>query len=290
VEDSVECIESVLVSEGPSSRVVVLDNGSKNDESLVLKKRFGESIDVLRSIKNLGVAAGWNMVISYSWEKYRPAHFFILIDDMIVDRTAIKELRDFLLSRDDAGVAGLPIARLGSPDEFEDGRFNDLQEPTVDYLLLGGAMLIRSEIFEALGMFDEEFFIHGEENDFMDRMRRSRWKPYLVPTHAKVYHKGKPSASGVSGFAAFHRTRNMLVLLRKDYAGVRLAKSLVRYFLRWLPMEMTKDIAHSGGFRNLKARGRGLASGMAFLIRNGRGNRHLRRLGDGTFPEGVSEV
>ena len=58
--------------------------------------------------------------------------------------------------------------------------------------LLGACMLVRREVFEQIGGFDENFFLYSEEFDLCKRVRAAGWQIWYVHT-ARLLHKGKSS-------------------------------------------------------------------------------------------------
>jgi GT2 family glycosyltransferase len=56
-------------------------------------------------------------------------------------------------------------------------------------------MLVRREVYEQIGGFDEDFFLYAEETDWQRRMTDKGWKIVFTP-QAQVTHLG--GASGAS--------------------------------------------------------------------------------------------
>ena len=61
--------------------------------------------------------------------------------------------------------------------------------------LSGPALLVRREAADVVGLFDEAFFMFGEEVDWMFRFAAGGWKTYFVPA-AEVVHVGGASHGG----------------------------------------------------------------------------------------------
>jgi len=58
----------------------------------------------------------------------------------------------------------------------------------------GACMLIRREVFEDIGLFDEDYFLYFEDSEFSRRARRAGWQIELVPA-ARVRHDYRPLRS-----------------------------------------------------------------------------------------------
>lgn len=55
----------------------------------------------------------------------------------------------------------------------------------------GAAISVRREAFDAVGGFDERFFLFSEETDLCKRMQDAGWKTHLEPRITFVHHAGK---------------------------------------------------------------------------------------------------
>jgi GT2 family glycosyltransferase len=61
--------------------------------------------------------------------------------------------------------------------------------------LSAAALLVRREAADAVGLFDESFFMFGEEVDWLTRFRRAGWSVLFTP-EAEVVHVGGASHGG----------------------------------------------------------------------------------------------
>jgi GT2 family glycosyltransferase len=61
--------------------------------------------------------------------------------------------------------------------------------------LFGAALLVRREAADAVGLFDESFFMFSEEVDWLTRFRRAGWRVLFTPD-AEVVHVGGASHGG----------------------------------------------------------------------------------------------
>jgi GT2 family glycosyltransferase len=85
-----------------------------------------------------------------------------------------------------------PRSRLLNP--LYAGGFAHDAEREVDWLY-GPALLVRRDAVDAVGLFDEEFFMFSEEVDWMTRFRRAGWTVRFYPG-AEVVHVGGASHGG----------------------------------------------------------------------------------------------
>ena len=66
---------------------------------------------------------------------------------------------------------------------------------SVDWLS-GAFLLVRREVFDQVGGFDERFFLYAEETDWQRRIRNAKWEIDWVP-EARVVHFGGASGGGI---------------------------------------------------------------------------------------------
>jgi GT2 family glycosyltransferase len=77
---------------------------------------------------------------------------------------------------------------------------------TVDWVM-GAAMLIRREAFDAVGGFDERFFLYWEDADLCRRLRNRGWTTRYVPGAVVEHPGGRSSATArVMATREFHRS------------------------------------------------------------------------------------
>ena len=77
----------------------------------------------------------------------------------------------------------------------------------------GGAMAIRKDVWQALGGFDDDFWMYLEDVDFAFRAQLAGWKAVYAPA-ARVYHK--LSSSGGDDLSSFYVGRNTLWTIAKN--------------------------------------------------------------------------
>jgi GT2 family glycosyltransferase len=98
--------------------------------------------------------------------------------------------------------AGVARRNLPARDLVASG----VESAPVDWVM-GAAMLIRREMFDAVGGFDEDYFLYWEDADLCRRLWARGWSTRYVP-RARVAHSGGASAQSDSSLAirAFHRS------------------------------------------------------------------------------------
>jgi GT2 family glycosyltransferase len=211
----------------PSARIDVVDNASGDGslEKLEAGVRAAgyapERVQVCASPRNGGYGAGNNFAIRRALASADPPEFvYILNSDAFPAEDAVDILLAFLETRPEVGLAGSFIHGTdGAPhetafrfpslwSELESGlalgvvskllaehRVAITPRPTatcqVDWLA-GASVMIRRQVLEDVGLFDETFFLYFEETDLCRRAHLAGWPTWYV-VESRVAHVGSAS-------------------------------------------------------------------------------------------------
>ena len=221
------CLRSIPEAcEGLAYEVIVYDNASE-DSTLSL---LGSDARVIRAAGNDGFATATNRAFVESRGRY----VFLLNPDCELAPRALTLLFEFLETHPDAAAAApLLVDESGdSQREFQLRRFPTLRTLASEVLLLdkvfpenraiahyryrdldltepvrveqpaAAALLIRREVFDDVGPFDEQFWpAWFEDVDYCRRLAQAKKDVYVVPA-ASVRHFGGASLEHIS-FATF---------------------------------------------------------------------------------------
>jgi GT2 family glycosyltransferase len=214
--DSLRALEADLAS--ISSEIWVVDNDSKDGSAEAVRREF-PNVHVIESQVNAGFGAANNIAMRQA----RGSYFLLLNSDAFPLPGAIPALIEYLRAHPRAAVVGprllnaddsLQVSCFKFPTPLRawlenfwisaafprhpfigDYRFwQHDSERNVDFLI-GACILLRREVFEQTGGFDERFFLYSEETDWQRRIRDLGWEIALTPA-ARVIHLG--GASGMN--------------------------------------------------------------------------------------------
>ena len=209
-----QCLDSVRGRE-----VLVVDHGSTDGTLDFVRERFPE-VRVIEQ-ENKGMGGGNNAGMRAADGRY----FFLLNSDAWVVDDGLDKLIAFADEHPEGAVFGpkllntdgtLQRSARGEPtlwrlateylfirklaprskrlNPLYRGDFGHDRVAEVDWLF-GPALLVRREAADAVGLFDEDFFMFSEEVDWMTRFRRAGWKVLFFPG-AEVVHVGGASHGG----------------------------------------------------------------------------------------------
>jgi GT2 family glycosyltransferase len=112
-------------------------------------------------------------------------------------------------------------------DEVDNGQYDRKEETG---FATGCAVLIKKEVFEKTGLYDERYFLYLEDLDLSVRVKNSGFKIIYQPK-AVIWHKNAQSGGFGSGIHDYFFTRNRL-LFGFEYASFKTKFALVRESLR----------------------------------------------------------
>ncbi|ESQ74834.1 glycosyltransferase family 2 protein [Asticcacaulis sp. AC402] len=218
---------TALTALGGNPVIVHADNGSTDIDLDGLAVQFPR-VRQIRNDRNLGFAKGMNQAAATAttqWIGFINPDAFVDRDWLWAMQHVIDDhpnVRIFTSLQTDAehmdtlDGAGDSITFFGFP--YRSGFGHPVPAnlaPAEVFAPCGAAMLIRRDLFERLGGFDERFFCYCEDADLGFRARLAGETTVFVPD-ARVAHIGSASTSVRSDFALYHGYRNRLWLYVKS--------------------------------------------------------------------------
>lgn len=259
--NTIACLRSLekVTREKFDLKVVVIDNASREKFDLPDFKNL--NVHLINNDKNLGFSGGHNVGIKFALGN-RADYVVILNNDTIVDEKLISEL---LKNSEDAGIVAPKIyfypgsefhkdrynkeergkvfwyaggimdwknvlARHRGVDDVDHGQYDKTE--STDFAS-GCCMLVKREVFDNVGLFDEKYFLYYEDNDLSQRAKRLLFKIAYNPK-AVLWHKNAGSVGGSgSSIQDYYISRNRMLFGMK-FAPLRSKISLVRESLNLL--------------------------------------------------------
>lgn len=222
---------------GVAVRPIVVDNASEDGSAAAVRQAF-PAARLLTNERNAGFAVACNQ----GW-RFGSAGFVLFLNpDAEVRPGAIGVLVEHLRRRPDAGIVG-PRTRNGdgsvqvstgpdltpaserrqrrlvhgvarrAPAALAEAERVHGREHEPGWVS-GACLMIRRECLEAVGGFDESFFLYEEDADLCRRVRAAGWRVLFTP-QAEVVHQLGRSMARAAGRARLEYHRSHLRYYRK---------------------------------------------------------------------------
>ena len=239
-----QCLRSVLKAlEGVDGEIIVADNHSVDGSQAMVKNSFPE-IKLIENQQNLGFAKANNQGIMIAEGEY----ILVLNPDTLLEEETIKKCIAFMDNHPDAGALGvkmingkgkyLPESKRALPAPSVAfykifglsflfpksklfGRYHlsylDREKVHEVEVLSGAFMFLRKSALDKAGLFDEDFFMYGEDVDLSYRLTKEGFKNYYFPETTIIHYKGESTRkSSINYVKTFYGA--MLVFTRKHFS------------------------------------------------------------------------
>ena len=145
--------------------------------------------------------------------------------------------------------------------ERDSGQF---EAPEEVFSACGASVLLRREMLDDIGLFDEDFFMYYEDTDLAWRARLRGWKFIYTPTSV-MRHVHCGSSEEWSPFFTYHVERNRLCMLAKNANRRLFLRSWTGFYLN-----LGRDTGGVLRARLLGRQGSGGSSGYRSRLKAGR--------------------
>lgn len=202
------------------SELWIIDNNSPDDSvntlhNSIVAYGLERLVRLIKSPVNGGFGAGNNIAFRKALELPEPpSYLYLLNPDAIPDPRTVNTLLNFMEKNPNVGVVGGALRDEQNNLQCSTFRFPSLlseiegslklgivtrllrnyrvpmetpKEVTPVDWVTGANMMIRRDVIEQVGMFDENFFLYWEETDLCRRVRNAGYNIYFV-SNASVLH------------------------------------------------------------------------------------------------------
>ena len=209
------------IPENDKWEVIVVDNGSDDGSFEMLKSKY-KKVKTIRNSKNLGFAGGNNVGIKASQGKY----VMLLNSDTKIINDSIEKMVGYLEKNKEVGAVGpklmLPDGAIDlachrsfptpwnalsyflkleqtMPNSKTFGGYHrtweDFNESHDVEVISAGAMMVRREVIDEVGLLDEQFFLYGEDIDWCKRIYDAGWRIVYLPESVIIHFKSQSGKS-----------------------------------------------------------------------------------------------
>ena len=259
------CVRALLASTVPVG-IVVSDNGSQDSSIAFLRASVTDTprLSIVENWENLGFAKAHNDALA----RCRNDYVLVLNPDCIVEPDTLERMIEVMEQHPEAGMAGCLVL---NPDGSEQAgcrrlvptpwrsmvrvlhlhriiknhpRFRSFVmaglplpgAPEPVEAISGAFMFLRREAFEAVGLMDENYFLHCEDLDWCMRFRQAGWKILFDPQARAVHSKGL-STKAHPLLCEYYKHRGMVrfynKFFRQQYPGALMVLVTTAVWLRF---------------------------------------------------------
>ncbi|MFQ5797956.1 MAG: glycosyltransferase family 2 protein [Bacteroidota bacterium] len=240
-----KCLSSIgKQAKGIAYEIILVDNNSTDGSAEMVQREF-PAVRLIRNSENRGFAAANNQGISRACGDYT----LLLNSDTEVLDGAIQRTVEFMERHPKASIVGCRLLNRDGTLQPSCRSFpsvlNLFTESFFLYLIFkrskffgkyymsffnhgsirevdvvkGAYMMIRKEVFDRVGLFDESYFMYAEEMDFCYRAKKSGHKVFFYPG-SQVIHLGGGSIADPQSYTR-QLYDSQILFFRKHFTGIR---------------------------------------------------------------------
>ena len=237
-DDTVEFLESLSHITYKNYQVVVVDNGSVDNQAEKIKKAH-PSIHLIKNAKNRGYVVGNNQGIDFALA-HQADYLLLINNDTVVSPDFLQNLVAVSESSLKAGIISPKILYYqsdtiwslgGKMSQFSGipimiGKGENTQKYSDDVFpdfATGCAVLIKAEVLKTVGTYDSLYFAYYEDVDLSARIKKAGYQIQTTP-NSIIWHK-KSATAGFSGsnkispLQSYFRSRNSIIYCKKNIAN-----------------------------------------------------------------------
>ena len=237
------CLKSVeLALQDIEAEIIVIDNRSSDDSCKMVKELFPR-VKLIENKVNSGFSKGNNIAVKQATGEY----LCILNPDTVVAEDTFLKLIHFADSKENLGIIGCQL--IDGTGHFLPESKRNIPTPKValkkmlgfdkDYyayhldannngkveILVGAFMFLKRAIYSAVGGFDEDYFMYGEDIDLSYKILKSGYNNYYFGETTVIHFKGESTIRDANYAKRFFGA--MQIFYEKHFKQNRLLNALV---------------------------------------------------------------
>jgi GT2 family glycosyltransferase len=242
------CLDSVTkATERIEAEIIVVDNNSEDESYELVDKNFPE-VHFIRNTENLGFSKGNNIGVNQAKGEF----LCILNPDTVVPEDCFIKLIAYYQSLKNPGAIGVQLVD-GSGEFLQESKRNiptpgvalkklmgncssyynfklekDQKGPTD--ILVGAFMFMKTELYQHIGGFDEDYFMYGEDIDLSYRILKAGFQNYYLGSTQVLHFKGESTTKDQVYLNRFFNA--MYIFYKKHFRNYKTSFKLVKQSLR----------------------------------------------------------
>jgi len=283
------CVESIYkFTKGVRFEVIVVDNNSTDKGFLNLADVFS-NLKIFFRDENSGFGSGCNYGARFSNGKY----ILIMNPDIVLIDNSIKKMLDFIETHPDVGIIGSLLLNENTEYQISYSRFptilsivcdltgmwrlktkkisTNLSNMASDFIesdwITGACMLVRKDLYEETGGFDERFFMYEEDVDLCYRIKKAGWKVGCFTGTSIIHNEGSSSQCDYYRYILM-RNKSRITYMEKHFSVIKLFLSRLISIMILIPKSISCLILPN--IDNRKLRFRGYLKSISYYVNPGK--------------------
>lgn len=220
------CILSLQKQTYPSEyfSIIVVDNASTDTTIAIVEKlkQLHENITLIKSDRNGGFGAANNIGI----KKVGDVDYIALLNqDSWIEKGWLRELVDTMEKNPRAGCCGAAEHPYDRTLAISKEQRTSTQ---AGCWMGGGSVIFRKKALDSIGLFDEIYFMYGEDIDLTWRLQLAGFS-ILKNNNAIWHHEGRKRCDETTEWRVYYSWRNRIFILIKFGSIQQVCLSLVSY-------------------------------------------------------------
>jgi O-antigen biosynthesis protein len=238
------CLKSVAAAvKGINAEVIVVDNDSQDGSVEFLRPLFPDVL-FIASNTNLGFGKANNLALKQATGRY----ILFLNPDTLVSEDTFTICLQYFKLHPNAGAVGVRMidgageflkeSKRAFPSvkvslfklmglsrifpkskvfaQYHLGHLSPYQNHVVD-VLAGAFMMVRKDVLDKIGAFDEQFFMYGEDIDLSYRIQQNGYENHFLATTSIIHFKGESTKRGSINYVKMFYEA-MHIFVKKHFA------------------------------------------------------------------------
>lgn len=245
-----DCLNSIFSQKGGEFEVWVVDNASSDGSVEMVEKDFPQ-VKLIKNRENLGFARANNL----AFKKAQGRFLFLLNPDTIIKDQTLAKVVNFMRENPQVGVCGVKIFNPDGSFQPSVGKFYNLfnaflmlfggeklgflrsspvQIKEVDWAS-GAALMVRKEVLDKAGFFDENFFMYMEEVEWCFRIKKAGFKIIFYP-ETEITHYVRRSGTKSEAIWGIYKGLIYFYQKHKPFWQLTILKALLKTkaLLAWI--------------------------------------------------------
>lgn len=217
------CLESFSKTIYPNHRLVLIDDNSEDESIHFVESRFPD-IRIIRNKRSKGFAGAVNSGILYSLKQGANA-IAVCNNDVKVLPAWLNMVIDLFDKEEKVGLIGFNEILKEKESLFYEWNAKHRVSYKKVARLPGCLYICSAGAIRNVGLFDEAYFMYGEDNDFFVRMTKAGYS--LIQTNLPVWHYGEGSSGKHKLKISWLAYRNALRFALKNENPVKIIRMLL---------------------------------------------------------------